>query len=155
MDEAAELADRVGIMDHGRLLALDTPDALTSLVPGQSTLEIGIQPDAAGPRGVDGLVAVEKMLFGTLRALLAGVVMFPIGWLVLGTLPIRGERLWMLALFLLLGAVMGAGLGLTLGTAVKPKNISVVFAVVLTPLLFTGCSQYPWPSLDRLPWFRT
>jgi ABC-2 type transport system permease protein len=100
------------------------------------------------------LVAVEKMLFGTLRALLAGVVMFPIGWLVLGTLPIHGERLWMLAVFLLLGAVMGAGLGLTLGTAVKPRNISVVFAVVLTPLLFTGCSQYPWPSLDRLPWFQ-
>ncbi|MDQ1495097.1 MAG: type transport system ATP-binding protein, partial [Actinomycetota bacterium] len=29
MDEAAELADRVGIVDHGRLLALDTPAALT------------------------------------------------------------------------------------------------------------------------------
>ena len=29
MDEAAELADRVGIIDHGKLLALDTPAALT------------------------------------------------------------------------------------------------------------------------------
>ena len=29
MDEAAELADRVGIVDHGKLLALDTPLALT------------------------------------------------------------------------------------------------------------------------------
>jgi ABC-2 type transport system permease protein len=25
---------------------------------------------------------------------------------------------------------------------------------VLTPLLFTGCSQYPWPSLARLRWFQ-
>jgi ABC-2 type transport system ATP-binding protein len=39
MDEAAALADRVGIIDHGRLLALDTPDALTALVPGESMLE--------------------------------------------------------------------------------------------------------------------
>jgi ABC-2 type transport system ATP-binding protein len=67
MDEAAELADRVGIMDHGKLLALDTPDALTSLVPGQSTLEIGIQPDAAGPGGADGLVAVLGALPGVER----------------------------------------------------------------------------------------
>ncbi|MDQ1672092.1 MAG: type transport system ATP-binding protein, partial [Frankiaceae bacterium] len=40
MDEAAELTDRVGIMDHGRLLALDTPAALTRGLPGGSTLEL-------------------------------------------------------------------------------------------------------------------
>ena len=33
MDEAAELADRVGIMDHGKLLALDTPETLMRSVP--------------------------------------------------------------------------------------------------------------------------
>jgi ABC-2 type transport system permease protein len=100
------------------------------------------------------LVAIEKILFGTLRALLAGAVIFPIGWLVLGIVPIYGGRVWMLAVFLVLGAIMGAGLGLTMGTSVKPRNISLVFAVVLTPLLFTGCSQYPWPSLSKLPWFQ-
>jgi ABC-2 type transport system ATP-binding protein len=42
MDEAAELADRVGIMDHGKLLALDTPDALTRGLPGQTTLEVAM-----------------------------------------------------------------------------------------------------------------
>jgi len=40
MDEAASLSDRVGIMDHGHLLALDTPSALTRTLPGKSTLEI-------------------------------------------------------------------------------------------------------------------
>jgi ABC-2 type transport system ATP-binding protein len=40
MDEAAGLADRVGIMDHGRLLALDTPQALMRSLEGESTLEI-------------------------------------------------------------------------------------------------------------------
>jgi ABC-2 type transport system ATP-binding protein len=67
MDEAAELADQVGIMDHGKLLALDTPDALTALVPGQSTLELGIQPDGAGPEGVDGLVTALGTLPGVER----------------------------------------------------------------------------------------
>ncbi len=40
MHEAATLADRVGIMDHGRLLALDTPDALIRSLPGSATLEL-------------------------------------------------------------------------------------------------------------------
>ena len=35
MDEAAALADRVGIMDHGKLLALDTPEALMRSLPGR------------------------------------------------------------------------------------------------------------------------
>jgi ABC-2 type transport system ATP-binding protein len=42
MDEAAALADRVGIMDHGRLLALDTPAALTRSLPGSATLDIDV-----------------------------------------------------------------------------------------------------------------
>ena len=43
MDEAATLADRVGIVDHGRLLALDTPAQLTKSVIGSGTLEIMVE----------------------------------------------------------------------------------------------------------------
>ena len=42
MDEASALTDRVGIMDHGRLLALDTPSALTRSLPGSATLEVDV-----------------------------------------------------------------------------------------------------------------
>jgi ABC-2 type transport system ATP-binding protein len=45
MDEAAELADRIGIMDHGKLLALDTPAALMRSVPGGTTLELATRTD--------------------------------------------------------------------------------------------------------------
>ena len=44
MDEAAALADRVGIMDHGTLLALDTPEALMRSVPSGSTIELTTRP---------------------------------------------------------------------------------------------------------------
>jgi ABC-2 type transport system ATP-binding protein len=43
MQEAATLADRVGIMDHGKLLALDTPEALMRSLSGSSTLELTTQ----------------------------------------------------------------------------------------------------------------
>jgi ABC-2 type transport system ATP-binding protein len=43
MHEAATLADRVGIMDHGKLLALDVPDVLMRSLPGSATLELATQ----------------------------------------------------------------------------------------------------------------
>jgi ABC-2 type transport system ATP-binding protein len=43
MHEAAVLADRVGIMDHGKLLALDTPEALMRSLPGSATLELSVR----------------------------------------------------------------------------------------------------------------
>jgi ABC-2 type transport system ATP-binding protein len=44
MDEAADLCDRVGIVDHGKLLALDTPEALTRGMAGQSVLDLSVVP---------------------------------------------------------------------------------------------------------------
>jgi ABC-2 type transport system ATP-binding protein len=65
MDEAAELADRVGIMDHGRLLALDTPAALTRGLTGQAVLEVTVAPAAGDPverllESLTGLAGVER-----------------------------------------------------------------------------------------------
>ncbi|MGN6523903.1 MAG: ABC transporter permease [Actinomycetes bacterium] len=100
------------------------------------------------------LVAVEKMVFAALRALVATVLMFPIGWLVLGSIPVRAAGLPLLVAVVLLGAAVGSTLGMTLGTLVPPSKINLVFALVLTPLIFTGCSQYPWPSLSALAWFQ-
>ena len=40
MHEAASLADRVGIMDNGKLLALGTPETLMRSLPGSSTLDL-------------------------------------------------------------------------------------------------------------------
>lgn len=48
MDEAALLADKVGIMDHGHLLALDTPEALMRSLEGEGTLELAADAPADG-----------------------------------------------------------------------------------------------------------
>ena len=85
-----------------------------------------------------------------MRAMTATTVMIPVGILVLGSIPWRWSGVPLLVLALLLGSLLGAGLGLVLGTLVVPQRINIVFSLVFTPLLFTGCSQYPWPSLSRL-----
>jgi ABC-2 type transport system permease protein len=101
-----------------------------------------------------GMVAVEKVVFASLRALLAGLVMLPIGVWILGEIPWRASGVPLFVTVLVLGCLVGSCLGMIMGTAVPPNRINVMFALVLTPLLFTGASQYPWASLDHLPWFQ-
>ena len=101
-----------------------------------------------------GMVAIEKEVVAALRALVSAGVMFPVGVVILGGIPwVASNVVWVVA-FLILGALVGSALGLTLGTFVPPNRINVMFALILTPLLFTGASQYPWPSLSRLRWFQ-
>jgi ABC-2 type transport system ATP-binding protein len=65
MDEASELADQVAIVDHGKVLALDTPATLTKSLPGSSTLEVAVTPLARAD--ADELVASLGALAGVER----------------------------------------------------------------------------------------
>ena len=65
MDEAASLCARVAIMDHGKILAMDTPDALTETVPGKNSLEVGI---ALGGGSREALLGALTALPGVERA---------------------------------------------------------------------------------------
>jgi len=40
MDEADRLCDRIAIVDHGKLVALDTPRALIASIPGENVIEV-------------------------------------------------------------------------------------------------------------------
>lgn len=68
MDEAAKLSDRVGIIDHGKLLALDAPAALTRGPPGSTTVSVTVILDGTGRdrvsaalSGVDSVERVEQI----------------------------------------------------------------------------------------------
>ena len=45
MDEADRLCDRLAIVDHGKIVALDTPAALKASVPGAAVIEARLDPD--------------------------------------------------------------------------------------------------------------
>jgi ABC-2 type transport system ATP-binding protein len=50
MEEADQLCDRIAIVDHGRIVALDTPAALKRTIRAEEVvrLELGIDGDDAG-----------------------------------------------------------------------------------------------------------
>ncbi|MBP2366034.1 ABC transporter permease [Pseudonocardia parietis] len=98
-------------------------------------------------------VAVEKVVFASLRGLLASLLMVPIGLLMIDV-SWPPEGLLPALAMVVLGSLLGAAMGLTIGTAVPPRRINVIFAVIFTPLLFTGSVQYPWLTLEDLRWFQ-
>ncbi|AUS81212.1 bacteriocin ABC transporter ATP-binding protein [Actinoalloteichus sp. AHMU CJ021] len=72
MEEAAKLCDRVGIVDHGAMLRLDTPAAMTDSLPGRTTLTVTItmadvETDvvARALSDLDGVERVERIGVGT------------------------------------------------------------------------------------------
>jgi ABC-2 type transport system permease protein len=101
------------------------------------------------------LVGVQKLVWAATRGIIAGLVILPLGQFVLpGGLHLGGATWWAFVVLLLAGGFAGAAVGLVMGTAVPANKINVVFAVVLTPLIFTGATFYPWQSLDSLRWFQ-
>jgi ABC-2 type transport system permease protein len=112
-----------------------------------------IEDRLLAPLPVD-LVTVEKLLMATLRGLLSAIIIYPIGALVLGSAPWHPAGIPLLLVVLLLGSWVGAGVGITIGCLVPTSKISILFAVILTPLMFTGATQYPWHALNNLRWFQ-
>jgi ABC-2 type transport system permease protein len=100
------------------------------------------------------MVAVEKIVFGAIRGLIGSLVMIPVGYLVLDEVSWNLAGLPLSALLLVLGALAGGASGLVIGTLVSPRRINIVFAVVITPLLFTGSTQFPFLQIGSLRWFQ-
>jgi ABC-2 type transport system ATP-binding protein len=73
MDEADRLCDRIAIVDHGTLVALDTPMALKASVPGNNVVEVQFSheserwPDFL--KELSGVTAVEAQSAGMYRVL--------------------------------------------------------------------------------------
>ncbi len=59
MEEAQELSDRIGIIDHGKMIALGTLPELTQLVGEQDIVELGITEEHSRPELIKALGDVE------------------------------------------------------------------------------------------------
>ena len=97
-------------------------------------------------------VAVEKVLAGTLQALIAGLVVIPAAWLILRPGVVFSLRTPLIfACVTVLVALFAACGGLALGCSVNQSHIGLMFSMVLTPMIFFGCTYYPWRALTNFP----
>jgi len=75
MDEADRLCNRIAIVDHGNLVALDTPEALKATVPGSTVIEVQFDNPPADweerLRGLPCVTSVQNESAGMFRVLTA------------------------------------------------------------------------------------
>jgi ABC-2 type transport system permease protein len=150
----------------GNFAALMLPGivALTGMIAAMQGVTLPLVLDLGFAREIDDRllsplpvwwVALEKVIFGALRGAIASSVIFPLGWLILRNgFAVRADRIPVLIGMVLLTAFVGSTIGLLMGTVIKPDQISLMFTLIFTPLLFTGCTYYPWGALGRIRWFQ-
>jgi ABC-2 type transport system permease protein len=96
-------------------------------------------------------LAIEKVFFGTVQALLAGLVVIPAAWLLLRPVDLNLSSPLTFACVTVLVALFSACGGLALGCSISQTHIGLMFSMVLTPMIFFGCTYYPWSALAHFP----
>jgi ABC-2 type transport system permease protein len=97
-------------------------------------------------------LAIEKVFFGTMQAIIAGLVVIPAAWLLLRPgVELNLNSPLKFACITLLVALFSSCGGLALGCSVSQTHIGLMFSMVLTPMIFFGCTYYPWSALSHFP----
>lgn len=98
------------------------------------------------------MVAVEKVVAGTLQGVIAAIVVLPLARVIMGPIPgLTFAHAGLLAIVTLLSGAAFAAIGLFLGTAIAPQHIGLMFSVILGPMIMFGCTYYPWAGLRVVP----
>ncbi len=150
----------------GNFAALMLPGivALTGMIAAMQGVTLPLVLDLGFAREIDDRllsplpvwsVPLEKVLFAAIRGTVASSVIFPLGFLILRNgFAVRTDRIPILIGMVILTSLVGSTIGLLMGTVIKPDQISLMFTLIFTPLLFTGCTYYPWGALGNIRWFQ-
>ena len=96
----------------------------------------------------NGWLAVEKVVAGMIQALVAGLVVIPFAWLMMGSgVKISFDHPLEFAAVCLLVALLSSAGGLALGCSVGQTQIGLMFSLILAPMMMFGCAYYPWAAL--------
>jgi ABC-2 type transport system permease protein len=98
------------------------------------------------------LVAIEKIVSGVLQGLVSAIFVLPVARLIMGPIPgLTLSHAGEVLVVAVLGAAAFSAMGLVLGTAVSPQHVGLMFSMIVAPLIFFGCTYYPWRGLDKVP----
>lgn len=103
------------------------------------------------------MLGVEKIVAAAVQTLIAASFAFPIVLFVHSAGQAPNVRMVNWALFLLImvsGALLFSALGMLLSTLMEPRQMQLLFTVILLPLTMLGCLYYPWSQLQSVRWLQ-
>lgn len=100
------------------------------------------------------LVAFEKIVFGAMQSALAAAIVFPMVLFFPSSHVHTDINPPLLVAEIAVACLAAAALGLTIGTTWNPRQVPLIFAVILIPITFLGCIYYPWAALAKIRWLQ-
>jgi ABC-2 type transport system permease protein len=95
-------------------------------------------------------VALEKVCFSAMQSIVGALLVIPMAILIPATPVYPHVQNWFLfVLVLVLSSLLAGALGLCIGASVNPKQIGLVFSIIVVPITFLGCVYYPWAQLGK------
>jgi len=100
-------------------------------------------------------VALEKVCFSAMQSIVAALLVIPMALYIPAT-PVKANvSNWLLFLLVIVASSLMAGaLGLLIGSTVNPRQIGLVFSILVVPITFLGCVYYPWSGLKNIAWLK-
>ncbi len=103
------------------------------------------------------VLGIQKICAGAIQAFIGALIVLPVTYFVhaAGQGPHIHVSNWLVFVLVMIGAsTMTASMALLLGTALDPRKMQMVFAVVLMPMTMLGCVYYPWSALHAIRWLQ-
>jgi ABC-2 type transport system permease protein len=100
-------------------------------------------------------VALEKVCFSAMQSIAGALLVIPMAiWIPATPVYPHVQNLLLFVLVLVLSSLLAGALGLAIGSSVNPKQIGLVFSIVVVPITFLGCVYYPWAYLEKIRWLQ-
>ncbi len=100
-------------------------------------------------------VAVEKVCFSAVQSIAGALLVIPLVFIVPSApVHVHVANWAMFVLTLALSGMVSGSLGLAIGSNVQPRQIGLVFSIVVIPITFLGCVYYPWALLSHVRWLQ-
>jgi len=100
-------------------------------------------------------VALEKVCFSAMQSIVAALLVIPMAYYI-PAVPVHADIAngFLFALVLVLASLLAGSLGLVIGSTVNPKQIGLVFSIIVVPITFLGCVYYTWAGLGKIHWLQ-
>ena len=99
-------------------------------------------------------IAIEKVVAGAIQAAISAVLVLPFVLWVPST-PVHLDVDWPVVLtFTPMICLLSGAIGLFIGTRAEPRQVPLVFSIIVMPMTMLGAAYYPWERLSSIAWLK-
>ena len=99
-------------------------------------------------------IAIEKIVSGAIQAAISAVLVLPFVLWVPST-PVHLDVDWPVVLtFTPMICLLSGAIGLFIGTRAEPRQVPLVFSIIVMPMTMLGAAYYPWARLSTIAWLK-